>query len=537
MSTGHSPVRTRSIAQQPYAGLWTILILGLRRERLPLIVWTLAVAGTVLSTVSAIRGLYPSAVDRAQLVGSIAANPAFLAVTGPVSTPSLGGLTAWRVGALGGVAVALMSVLTVIRRTRAEEESGRAELLASGVLGRRTTLTAALLLAGACAVLIGGLSALGAIGNGLPTAGSLTLGACLTGPGLVFGALAAAVAQVFESARTATASALTLVATVFAVRGVADLWPGGGWLNWLSPLGWAGLVDAFGAQRWPVLLLYVAAALTLSAVAFALSGHRDLGHGSFVAGLGPAGNDTLRSGWSLAIRLQRAAWIGWAVGFLMFGVLTGSLATGAGALIGDNQRIRQLVQELGGRGTVSDELLAAMAGIAGLAAGGYVVSATLRLRFEEESGRAEMLLATGLSRARWWSGHLLCSLAGSAALLVIAGLATSLTRLHADASAGLAAMAVQIPAVLVVGGTTSAVIALVPKFAAGSWGLLGLAALLGPLGDLLGVPKTIRDLSPYAHTPALPAVSMTWTPLVVLLAVAAVITAGGFQALALRDIG
>ncbi|MET3805431.1 ABC-2 type transport system permease protein [Nakamurella sp. UYEF19] len=538
MSIDTRPTSSTTVARQRYAGLWTVLRLGLRQERLPLIIWTFAVAATVLSTVSAIKGLYPTAADRAQLVDSITANPAFLALTGPLTTPSLGGVTAWRVEVLGGLAVALMSVFTVVRRTRADEESGRAELLASGVLGRRSTLTAALLLAWTCAVVIGGIGALGAIGSGLPTAGALALGACLAGPGLVFGAVAAVGAQIFENARTATASALVALATAFAVRAAADLWSGAGWLRWLSPLGWVAEVGAFGAQRWAVLLLFVASALVLSAIAIALSGRRDLGHGLFAAGLGPAGNTSLRSGWSLALRLHRTSWIGWATGFLVLGLLTGSLATGAAALIGDNERIRQLVEDLGGTGAVSDELLSALAGIAGLVAGGYVVSATLRLRVEEEAGRAETVLCTGLSRTRWWSGHLLCSLGGSAGLLVICGLATSAVRWNVGpAGAGLAAMAVQIPAVLVIGGVTSAVIAVAPKFSSASWGLLGLAALLGPLGELLGLPATIRDLSPYTLVPALPAAPMTWAPVVALIVGAAAFTAVGFRAFTRRDLG
>lgn len=525
-------------ARHRYAGLSTVLRLDLRRERLPLIIWTLAVSGTVLSTVSAIRSLYPTPADRTQLIESIAANPAFVAVTGPVTTPSLGGLTAWRVGVLGGLAVALMSVFTVIRRTRADEESGRAELLASGVLGRRSTLTAALLLAWTCAVVIGGIGAAAAIGSGLPTAGSLVLGACLAGPGLVFGAVAAVFAQAFENARTSTAAAMTVLALSFAIRAAADLWSGAGGLGWLSPLGWPARVGPFGAQRWSVLLLFLLVTMALSLVAFALSDRRDLGHGLFAADLGPATNTSLTSGWSLAVRLHRASWIGWASGFSLLGLLTGSLATGASALVGDNLRVRQLIEDLGGTGTMSDELSSAMAGIAGLVAGGYVVSATLRLRIEEEAGRADTVLATSLSRNRWWGGHLLCSLGGSAALLVIAGLATSLARLSSEVpEAGLTAMTVQIPAVLVIGGVTSAIIGAVPKFAPVSWGVLGLAALLGPLGDLLGLPGTIRDLSPYAHVPALPAAPMAWTPVLVLLGVALAFTAVGFLTFGRRDIG
>ena len=47
------------------------------------------------------------------------------------------------------VAAAIMSIQLVVRNTRAEEESGRAELVRAGVVGRRAALTAALLEAAA----------------------------------------------------------------------------------------------------------------------------------------------------------------------------------------------------------------------------------------------------------------------------------------------------------------------------------------------------------------------------------------------------
>jgi putative exporter of polyketide antibiotics len=42
-----------------------------------------------------------------------------------------------------------------------------------------------------------------------------------------------------------------------------------------------------------------------------------------------------------------------------------------------------------------------------IAVSGFTVSSALRLRAEESSGRAESLLATGLSHSRWFLGVLL----------------------------------------------------------------------------------------------------------------------------------
>ena len=535
------PVRTAE--QQRFSGLGTVLRLNVRRERLPLLIWVAAISLTVLSSLSAIAGLYPTVADRTQLAASISANPSFLALTGPITATSIGGVTAWRVGVLAGVMVGLMALLTVVRRTRADEESGRAELLASGVLGRSALLAGALLVAWGAALVIGVISALGAIGDGQPVGGSLLLGAGLAGPGLVFGAVGAVCAQIFENARTATATAGALLAAAFGVRAVGDLWSAGSWLDWLSPLGWPGKIAAYGANRWPVLLLFVVTTVVLAAVAELLSRHRDLGLGLFPARLGPAHTSGLRSGLALAVRLHRGSWIGWAVGFLILGLLTGSLATSADSLLSDNANIRQLMQDLGGPGTLVDELLAAMGGISALVAAAYAVSAALRIRSEETAGRAESVLSTGLSRDRWFAGHLIFSLGGSALLLVIAGIAAGIVHganigdLGAGFRIGLETMTVQIPAVLVVGGITAALIGWVPRWASLGWAVLGLSVLLGQLGALLKLPQAVMKLSPFSHIPALPAAPMDWTPLVVLLLVAVVATALGFAGFRRRDVG
>ncbi len=534
---------TSPVGRRRFAGLPTVLRLNLRRERWPLLIWIAAISLTVLSSLSAIAALYPTEAARARLAVTIAANPTFLALTGPIEATSIGGVTAWRMGVLGGVAVALMALLTVVRRTRADEESGRAELLASGALGRWSLLSGALLVAWVACLAIGVACGVGAVGRGQPLVGSLLLGAGLAGPGLVFAAVGAVCAQMFENARTATATAGGLLAIAFAVRAVGDVWAGGSWLLWLSPVGWPQQIAAFGANRWAVLLLFVVAAAALTAVAVGLSAHRDLGLGLFPARLGPAHNPRLHSGLGLVVRLHRTSWIGWAVGFLLLGLLTGSLATTADSLLRENSQIQQVLADLGGRGTLVDELLAALGAIAGLVAAAYAVSAAMRVRGEETAGRAEAVLSTGLSRNRWFAGHLLFSLLGSALLLVIAGVAAGLVHgadigdLGAGIRVGLETMTVQIPAVLVIGGIAAMLIGWAPRASVGAWVILGLSVLLGQLGTLLSIPQPVMDFSPFSHIPALPAEPMHWAPIIVLLLIAAVTTALGFAGFRRRDIG
>lgn len=530
-----------SLGTDALTGTGTLLRLGLRRERIPLIAWILAVSVVAVSTVSAISTLYPGEASRAALASGIAANPAFLVITGPVFDTSVGGVTAWRIGVIGGVLVSLMAIFTMVRRTRAEEETGRTELLASGVVGRATPLASAVILVvGAClaiALLVG----LGVWSAGEDAAGAFALGAALAGPGLVFAGVAAVAAQLVESARSATGIAGAALGVAFGLRAAGDV-TGLDWLTWLSPIGWVSEVRAFGGNRWWVLLLPLVAAGLLLAAALHLLVRRDIGLAVFPARLGPATNPRLRTPEALAARLQRGPLIGWAVGFAAFGALAGGIADSVGDLLNGNPKMLEMMQRLGGSGVLVDALLAAMGGIAALLAGVYSVSAALRLAGEENTGRAEPVLATAVPRARWMAGHLLFALGGPALLLVIAGVVTG--TLHglrsgdfpAGFGAGMAAMTAPIPAALVMGGIAVLLFGVLPRLTSLAWGVLAAALLLGQLGPILQLPQWVMDLSPYTHIGSVPAQSPAWAALLILLAVAAVFVAVGIAGFRRRDV-
>jgi ABC-2 type transport system permease protein len=57
----------------------------------------------------------------------------------------------------------------------------------------------------------------------------------------------------------------------------------------------------------------------------------------------------------------------------------------------------------------------------------------------------------------------------------------------------------------------------------------------GMLATVLRLPDWTLDLSPFQHVPALPAASMSWLPVTVLLAVTAGLVAVGLLALDRRD--
>lgn len=514
-------------------GTGTLTRFALRRDRLMLPVWIAVTALMVLSMPNTLKSLYATDADRAGLLRQMSANSSLRAMVGPVFDDSLGALTAWRVGVYAGALAAVTSLLVVVRHTRDEEESGRQELIASGMVGRRASLTAALLAAAAGNAVLALLLAAGLAAQG--TAGAVAFALGVAGTGLVFATLAAIVAQLTESARLARGLTAAALGGAFVLRAAGDAArdDGSSALTWLSPLGWLENVRAFAGERWWVLLLLAAAVLGQGAVAYVLAGRRDVGMSFLPTRPGPAAGRLGTAG-ALAWRLQRGSVLGWSAGFFLAGVVYGGMTEGAADLVGDNARAREIFERMGGQSGVTDAFLAAMIGVMGMVAALYAVASVLRLHGEETSGRAEPVLAGPVGRLRWAAGHLLIAFGGSLLLMLLTGLGFAAG--YGRPGPILAACLVQVPAVWVIGATAVLLYGLAPRIAPAAWGVAGAALLLGWVGPALNVPRTVLDLSPFGHLPKLPGGEMTWGPVATLSALAAVLVATGLTGLRRRDL-
>ncbi|MGA9610439.1 MAG: ABC transporter permease, partial [Mycobacterium sp.] len=162
-----------------FTGTLGMLRLYLRRDRIVLPLWVLLLSLPLATVyVGSIEKVYPNQADRAAFAASIMASPAQRALYGQIYNDSLGATGIWKAG-MFHLLIAVAVILTVIRHTRADEETGRAELLDSTVVGRYASLTAALLLSFGASLATGALGAAGLLGTSVPPDGSLAFGAAL----------------------------------------------------------------------------------------------------------------------------------------------------------------------------------------------------------------------------------------------------------------------------------------------------------------------------------------------------------------------
>ncbi|MDQ4148404.1 MAG: ABC transporter permease [Actinomycetota bacterium] len=529
------------------AGTGALLRLAARLDRVRLPIWIATLATVTVSTAFAFTSLVPDVASRLQFSAGVVGNPAVIALTGPLfNGTSIGGLTAWRVGGFGAVLAALMSLLTVVRHTRAEEETGRLELVAAGAIGRLAPLTAALALVFLANLLLGVLVAVGLAAAGEDPLGAAALGLALAGAGWMFGAVAAVTAQMTEGARAASGIAGAALGVAYFLRAAGDSAGEGGpsWLSWLSPIGWTQQIRPFAGERWWVLGLMAGFVAVLVGAAYALVRRRDVGSGLVPARVGPveAGAE-LASPLSLAWRLHRGALIAWALAFAVAGAAFGSIAEGVADMLDANPQLAEVFERIGGEAGVVDAFISAAMGSCGFVAAVYAAQATLRLRSEETSLRLEPILATPVGRIRWAAGHLTFALVGTGIILGYAGLTAGVVHglrtadLSGQLPRVLAAALVQIPAALVLSGIAVALFGLVPRFVVATWGLLVVFLLLGQLGPVFQLDQLILDFSPFTHVPEVPGEEVAAAPLLGLAAVTVALIAVGLAAFRRRDIG
>jgi ABC-2 type transport system permease protein len=517
-------------------GSWAMTRLIVRRDRWVLPVGVLLLSGYPMLEVANASAGYVE----------LARNPGFLMLYGPLYGSSIGAIATWSSGDVLWV-YALVSILIVVRHTRAEEETGRSELLGSAVIGRHASLAAALFVAFAANVALALFTALGVAAQGLPAAGSVALGLRFAVVGLVFAAVAAVVAQLAQSASAARGISTVILGGTLLSRAAGDAGGGQGaasWLSWLSPLGWAHRIRPFASERWWILGLSVGVVGVLVTISVMLSARRDLGSGIMQPGLGPtAASPRLRSPLALAWRLHWGQLLGWTAGFAVIGGVFAGAAKSAANLFEGSAQLRDLFERLGGRAEAGDVFLAGIMSILGLIAGAYAVQATLRLRVEEQALRAEPVLATSVSRTQWAASHLAFSLVGPATAMAAAGLTAGLTYGISNHDLGhelprvLAGAMVQLPAAWMLVGITLALYGLMPRLAQGGWVAWVVFLSIWTLGAFGQLSQRLLNLSPFTHIPKLPGAELTAAPLIWLGTVAATLVSAGLIGFRHRDIG
>jgi ABC-2 type transport system permease protein len=510
-----------------WTGTVSLLRLALRRDRVRLSVWVGALTLMMLYAPNAIKLAYPEEAQRQARV-SLMKTPAGIIMGGPMfggNETDLGAMMANELMLTMIVATSILSVLTVIRHTRAEEESGAAELVMSSVVGRFARTHAALILVGGVNAVLAVTMTLAMASTGFRLVDTAAMCFGITGVAMVFGAVAAVTAQLWRQARTATGAAMAMLALAALVRGIGDVIDNSGSaLSWCSPIAWAQQMRAFVDVRWWPLVLLVILALGLIVLAAVLESKRQYDAGTIPTSGEHPDAHTIRSVLGLHLILQRGQTIGWSFGLFLGGLAVGSMTKSLLDAAKDNKLLQRVLAQQGTDGvyTTMTQFLAA-------AATAYVVGAVLRLLNDEESGLGEVVLAGAVSRWRWLFTAVASALIGSTVLMFFAGLGNGLGAGIAlgdpqtIARLTLAALAF-VPATAVLAGVAAVGVAVRRGWI--GWLAVTFVVISLYLGALLRLPKWLVDLSPVGRTTAPMDYSLPAMSVMVVVAIALTLLAG-----------
>ena len=535
-----------------FAGTRDVLRLILRLDRIKLPLWLLGITFIVAITPISIRSVTNTEAEaqgvtaeavlaiQADLVGNSGAS---VAMQGPPDAlDTFGGRYAFEIGAFTFAIIGLMNVLLIARHTRAEEESGRAELVRAAAIGPWSSIAAVSLVAVAANLFIAAMTTAVFSLDGIDPARSLLFGAALGLCGLVFAAVALVWVQVFEYGRAATGASLAVIAVAFAIRAVGDVQDNG--LSYLSPIGWSQAINPFGQTVfWPVVVLVAAIAIAFG-TAIALVLRRDVGAGLIDQRPGPAtAPRSLLSPLGLAWRLQRNTLAWWSVGIAFMGATYGSVLSEIETFIEEIESMREVLEQMGMTGeAVRDGFLSLILSMIALLAGAGVIQSMLRPRGEEAAGRAEPVLAGHVSRTQWLGAHLLLSLLAAPVFMVVAALSVALadgaiTGEITDLGGVLGAALARTPALWAVAGVGVFLYGLARDYTVGVWAAFAVTAFVFLFGELVRLPDMALNVSPLRHVTHLPGGEQGMTAIFVLTVIGLATFAGGMTLFTRRDVG
>jgi ABC-2 type transport system permease protein len=520
-------------------GTWSFVRAYLRRDRWMLLWWSLGAALLYWSQAVSVDGLYDSQADLDRAAASMESNAGFIAMTGPArALNTVGGQVTWQSAAFGAIVAGLMSMFLVGRHTRAEEESGRDEMLRAAAVGRQSTTTAAFLTALIANTLLGGLVALSLIAYPLAFGDSLALGVGVALCGFFFSGVALLAAQLTSTTRAMYGITGAAIGLAYVLRAIGDV--GTPALSWMSPIGWYQAMHAFSGLRWWPALLLLVAAVSVAAAAYAVFLRRDYGSGVLASRPGPArAGSALARPVGLAWRLQRGPVIGWATGMFLGGVGYGTLGDDVESLLGDSDLATDMFAQ--GGGALVDAFYATMILMLAIIGAGFAISSALRPHGEEQTGRVDSLLATGLRRRDWLLGHVTVTLAGTALMLLVAGVGMGVGYSLVTGDAGALDDYVlptlgHLPGVLVLAAVARLLFGLAPAAAFLSWLGLAFSLVVMMFAEVFRMPQWLQDVSPFEHLAPMPAEDFRLAPFVAVTVVAAALSVVGQIAFQRRDV-
>lgn len=516
----------------------------LKKDRFRITVWLIALAGLTFVTALAFTDLYQNEQER-QAIADTMHNPAMTAMVGQgygLDNYTTGAMMAHQMLLFTAVTVAIMSILLLVRSTRADEEAGRVELIRSLPSGRLAPTTAAVMVLFMVNLLVALVIGLGLYSlriESMDLEGSLLYGAALGATGIFFTSLTAVFSQLLNNSRGVIGFSFAVLGLSYLIRAIGDV--GNQTLSWASPLGWILGTEVYVTNYWWPVIVTLVISIILFVVALYLQAIRDIGAGFFPERPGKSrGSGSLLSPLGLAFRLQRVSLITWGVGMFVLGVSYGSVLGDLEAFIEGIEMMEEMLPSIEGF-TLTEQFITMLMAIMAMISTIPALMAVLKIVSEEKKNRIDHILSRSVSRNTLLGSYLLISVIVSFVMMSLAVTGLWIAG-NISMEEGLAfgtlysAGMVYLPAIWLMVSIAVLLIGKAPNAVSAVWGYLLYSFIVVYLGGLLQFEEWLSVLSPYGHVPQLPVEDVNVTALATLTFLTLLCLGAGYIAYNKRDI-
>lgn len=524
-----------------------------RRTLRSAVLWAYVFGAYMASKSIGFTKAYPTHESRLKIAHTLGNNIGLNALLGtPHHVDTAGGYANWNCLGVLTMMGSIWAFLLATKYFRGEEDAGRSEILLSGqttqaraalntLAGLGTSLLILFLVVAIMFVGIGKINTLN-----FSTSSSLYFALCSVAGAALFMSVGAFASQLMPTRAKASSLAAGLFGAFFLIRAMADVTS----LHWLlniTPLGWIEkLQPLVGSQ--PVWLLPIfGSVVVLSGLTIWLAGRRDLGSSTFADNTSArAKTALLRTPFTAALRLTRAASIGWllAIGFAaaFYGVLT-KAAVQAFSTAGSAHSAHKALSKLehSSQANFGTLYLGVVFLILMSLTMSYVASAIGKVREDEAEGYVDNFLVRPVSRTQWLGGRILLialiSLIASmlASLGAWAGQASQHTGVSFN-SIALAGINMMAPVLFTLGAGVLA-FGIRPRFTTiVAYGVIGWSFLISMISSGVNLNHWILDTSVLHQIALAPATSPNWTTDLIMVGLGLVLCVGGAAAFTRRDL-
>lgn len=538
--------------RQSFANLGLLFKVGLKRDRVRLIVWCILMIFLFLVVALEYNRMYSTAKALTPII-ALADSASMIALFGrlahAVSYTTAEVLT-WEMTMFMAILQAIMSIQIITNGTRKQEELGIIEVVRARAVGRASAF-------GATTLEVFGLNALLTVGygailqlvhvSGMTAASGWLLALGIGATGFMFGMFTLVFTQIGSTTRTVSMMAYGFFALTYVIRMLTDI--ANAQYTWLSPLGWIEKLDSFHAMNYWIIGLMLVVSLLLLTLASWLSLNRDVGAGLLQPRRGRAHASTWLTGsFTLVAKIEKNLRLAWVLGMFAFGAMYGSIFDSITSLVNESPIVKSLLMTdtthsiANMENRILLEFMIVLIGIIFLVALIPLITGVMKIQADEKNGVLELIHSKPLSRLK-----VLWAYVGNALQTYVLAFISGILGLYVGQLAVMqhplaigkfiATIGAYLPAGLLVAGVLVALLGWLPRGMNVLWGYFGFMFFTLYLGGMLKFSKVIMNISLINWLGKVPITAIKWEIVALQVVLAVIFMALGALGYQKRDLG